>query len=105
MRKSAQEVLTLNRTTILLVVFRGGDSDCLEQNYMSCIRLPDYFVNVVQANEIMQIYLQLFCNERRLHSTKLNITNNLMCSLKYEINFIIKVIAPAGAITNKQNSN
>ena len=45
----------------------------LSKNFqMYCIRLPDYIANVVQANEIMQIYLQLFYNERRLHSTELN---------------------------------
>lgn len=66
---------------------------------MSCIRLSDYFANVVQANEIMQFHLQLFYNERCLHSTKLNITNNLMYSLKWNI-FLNKVIAPGFARSN-----
>ena len=39
MWKSALKVLTPNRTTILLVVFRGGDSDCLEQKSCVCSQL------------------------------------------------------------------
>ena len=52
---------------------RGGDSEAIEliiPNVLSPV--AGYNANVVQANEIMQIYLQLFYNERRLHSTKLN---------------------------------
>ena len=37
---------------------------------MSCTRLPEYIANIVLANEIMQILLQLFYNERQPYNVK-----------------------------------
>ena len=52
-------------------LFRGGDSRAIEQIFSNVFvfGMPKYFANVVQADEIMQIYFQLFYNECSLHPT------------------------------------
>ena len=52
-----------------------------------CTRFPDYNANIAQANEIMQIYLQLFYNERSLYSVLLNSSSKCNNANSFKIIF------------------